>query len=298
MIGKKGIILAGGNATRLRPATQAFGKSLLPVSDKPMIFYPLSVLLQAGVRDILIVTAPRDTSLLQTLLGNGAQFGVNISYIEQPVARGIADAFILAETFIAGDPACLILCDNFFHGEGLSEALAAGWKNAASGATIFCHYVDNPSSYGVADFDAAGQVKQLVEKPVSFVSNWAVTGLYMYDSRACSFAKTLTPSKRGELEITDLNSRYLEQKSLHVVKFDKKFSWFDLGTHPLILEAANLIAKLEDRDRIRIGCPYVTAHQAGYIDRQGLLAAASSLGANPYAESLRRMGSAIGLDPK
>jgi glucose-1-phosphate thymidylyltransferase len=291
VIGKKGIILAGGNATRLRPATTPFGKAFLPVSDKPMIFYPLRVLLQSGVRDILIVTAPRDTALLQALLGDGSQFGVNISYIEQPVARGIADAFILAESFIGGDPVCLILCDNFFYGEGLSRAVAAGWKNAATGATIFCHYVDNPSSYGVADFDAAGQVTRLVEKPATFVSNWAVTGLYIYDSRACAFAKTLTPSKRGELEITDLNSRYLEQGALHVVKFDKSFSWFDLGTYPLILEAGNLIVKMEERDHVRIGCPYITAYQAGYIDKQGLLAAASSIGESPYAATLKELTS-------
>ena len=298
MVGKKGIILAGGNATRLRPATQAFGKALLPVSDKPMIFYPLSVLLQAGVRDILIVTAPRDTSLLRALLGDGSQFGVTISYIEQPLARGIADAFILAESFISGDPVCLILCDNFFHGLGLNEAIAAGWKNATTGATIFCHHVDNPSSYGVADFDAAGHVVRLVEKPASFVSNWAVTGLYMYDGRACSLAKTLTPSKRGELEITDLNGRYLEKNALQVIKFEKNFSWFDLGTYPLILEAANLIVKTEKQDGIRVGCPYVTAYRAGYIDKQGLLVAARAMGVNPYAEFLEKIGSAIGLDPK
>jgi glucose-1-phosphate thymidylyltransferase len=293
VIGKKGIILAAGNATRLYPATLAFGKAFLPVSDKPMIFYPLSVLLKAGIRDIMIVTAPRDKALFHALLGNGAHLGISISYVEQPEARGIADAFILAESFIGGDPVCLILCDNFFYGEGLTEAIEAGWRNVTTGATIFCHQVNNPSSYGVADFDTAGRVTKLVEKPATFVSNWAVTGLYIYDHRAAAFAKTLVPSKRGELEITDLNNRYLEQGALQVIKFDKKFSWFDLGTYPFIHEAGKLIVEMEERDQVRIGCPYITAYQAGYIDKQGLLAAADSLSQSPYAESLRKSASSL-----
>jgi glucose-1-phosphate thymidylyltransferase len=289
MSGRKGIILAGGNATRLRPATLAFGKSFLPVADKPMIFYPLSVLIQAGIKDILIVTAPRDTAMFQPLLGDGSSLGIKITYIEQPVARGIADAFILGESFIGNDPVCLILCDNFFYGPGLGAAIETGWKNTATGATVFCHYVENPSAYGVADFDAAGKITKLVEKPATFVSNWAITGLYIYDNRACAFAKTLKPSKRGEFEITDLNSRYLEHGALQVVKFDKKFTWFDLGTYPLVHEAAKMIVDMEQRDKVRIGCPYIAAYQAGFIDKAGVAKIARTLGDTTYADSLNNL---------
>jgi len=287
MTTRKGIILAGGNATRLHPATLPFGKPFLPVADKPMIFYPLTVLLQSGIKDILVITAPRDKALFHALLGDGSQFGATISYIEQPIARGIADAFIVGESFIAGDPVCLILCDNLFHGEGLSDAIEAGWKNAATGATIFCQYVNNPAAYGVVDFDESGQVTRLVEKPASFVSNWAATGLYIYDGRASALAKTLPLSKRGELEITDLNSLYLQQGALHSIKFHKDFLWLDLGTYSSILEASNLIVNKESRDNIRIGCPYIAAYRAGYINSKDLLAIADSLGNPYYAESLR-----------
>lgn len=289
MAGRKGIILAGGNAARLRPATLAFGKSFLPVADKPMIFYPLSVLIQSGIKDILIVTAPRDTAMFQPLLGDGSSLGIKITYVEQPVARGIADAFLLGESFIGSDPVCLILCDNFFYGRGLHEAIETGWKNAAAGATVFCHYVENPAAYGVAGFDMAGKVTKLVEKPSTFVSNWAVTGLYIYDNRACAIAKTLKPSKRGELEITDLNSRYLEQGALQVVKFDPKFTWFDLGTYPLMHEAAKLIIDMEKRDQVRIGCPYIAAFQAGYLTKTGLATIASRLGSTSYTEFMNNL---------
>ncbi len=252
-----------------------------------MIFYPLSILLQSGVRDILIVTAPRDKALFHALLGDGSQFGAAISYIEQPVARGIADAFILGESFIDGDPVCLVLCDNFFYGEGLDEAIEKGWKNAGTGATIFCQHVSNPSCYGVVSFNNSDKVIGLTEKPQTFISNWAATGLYIYDGRACALAKTLAPSKRGELEITDLNNLYLEQEELRSIKFHKDFLWFDLGTYASILEAGNLVAKIESRDHVRIGCPYIAAYQAGYIDEQGLLDAAKTVGNPVYAASLR-----------
>ena len=287
MANKKGIILAGGNATRLHPATRPFGKPFLPIFDKPMIFYPLCVLLQSGVQDILIITTPKDKALFYSLLGDGSQLGVKLSYIEQPVARGIADAFILGESFIDGDPVCLILCDNFFYGEGLNEAIQSGWKNADRGATVFCQYVSNPSSYGVAEFDNAGQITRLIEKPQTFISHWAVTGLYIYDSRVCTLAKTLAPSERGELEITDLNNLYLQQGSLQSIRLPKNFLWFDLGTYNSILEASNLVAKIESRDSTRIGCPYIAAYQAGYIDDRGLLDIAKTIGNPIYAESLR-----------
>lgn len=287
MTRRKGIILAGGNSTRLHPATLPFGKSFLPVSDKPMIFYPLTVLLQSGVQDILIVTTPRDKVLFDALLGNGSQLGVTISYIEQSVAKGSAYAFILCESFIGGDPVCLIWCDNFFYGEGLSKAIEAGWKNTTAGATVFCQHVSNPSSYGVADFNNAGQMTRLVEKPTTFISNWAVTGLYVYDGRACALAKTLPAPKQGELSTTDLNSLYLAQGDLQSIKFPKDFLWFDLGTYASILEVGNLVAKIESQDNIRIGCPYIAAYEAGYIDKQGLLDITKTIGNPVYAESLR-----------
>jgi glucose-1-phosphate thymidylyltransferase len=284
---KKGIILAGGKASRLHPATLAFGKPFLPVFDKPMIFHPLTVLMRAGIRDVLIVIAPRDRALFQALLGDGSQIGLRISYVEQPVARGIADAFVLGEEFIGDDSVCLILCDNFFHGPGIDSIVHRAW-GVNRGATVFCIHVGDPSAYGVARFDDAGRVRELVEKPESPISNWAVTGLYIYDSRAPRLAKTLKPSKRGELEITDLNIKYLEDGALDAVRFDRGYAWSDLGTYASILDTGRLIASAEQREGARIGCPYITAYNMGYIDARQLVKIADSLGNAGYAATLRK----------
>jgi glucose-1-phosphate thymidylyltransferase len=284
----KGIILAAGKATRLYPTSLAFGKQLMAVYDKPMIYYPLTTLMSIGIRDILIVVAPRDRRLFETLLGDGSQYGVSISYQEQPVQNGIAGAFLAGEKFIANDNVCLILGDNFFHGPNFSEVLANAARKP-EGATVFCHHVDDPSAYGVATLAPDGSVTHLEEKPCRPLSNWVVTGLYLYDNQASSLAKTLKPSARNELEITDLNKKYMERSSLKAVTLGPGHHWFDLGTHQNIHEASAFIFEAERRLGRKIGCPDEAAHKAGFLTDAQLLAHANKIGNQHYADYLRAL---------
>ncbi len=285
---KRGIIVAGGKATRLHPATLTFGKQLLPIYDKPMIYYPLSTLLLAGVREVLIITSPRDKKLFEDLLGDGSRYGISISYIAQPHANGIAGALLLGRDFIGDDNVCLILGDNFFYGPGMDAILSTA-ANDITGATIFCHHVADPSSYGVARLNHNGVVTELVEKPKHYISNWAVTGLYFYDRTVCALADTLAPSARGELEITDLNIRYLEQKKLRAVTLNTEFTWFDLGTHQSIHEAAEFIRSTEHRYGIKIGCLEEAAWKMGLITTEQLLENARSIENTEYAEYIKAL---------
>jgi glucose-1-phosphate thymidylyltransferase len=285
---RKGIIVAGGMATRLHPASLVFGKQFLPIYDKPMIYYPLSLLLMAGIREILIITSPRDRALFEALLQDGRQWGVSLSYIEQPVARGIADAFLLGEDFIGNDGVCLVLGDNFFYGAGLEERLRDAAQNNA-GATVFCAHVDNPAAYGVAALDDNGSVTALEEKPEKPVSNWAVTGLYFYDGRACGFAKTLEPSGRGELEITDLNKCYLNAGALQAVTLPPDFAWFDTGTNETMFAAAALVRDTLHRRHVNIGCPDEAAFKSGLIDGGQLRQNAEEIKNPDYADYLRKL---------
>ncbi|MDE1153762.1 MAG: glucose-1-phosphate thymidylyltransferase RfbA [Micavibrio sp.] len=285
---KKGIILAAGKATRLHPTSLAFGKQLMAIYDKPMIYYPLATLMAAGIRDVLIIVTPRDKPLFETLLGNGSQWGISISYAEQHKQDGIAGAFLIGEKFIGGDNCCLILGDNFFHGPGLDGILKKA-GGAIDGARIFCCHVDEPSAYGVAVLDAAGKVTRLVEKPKELISNWCATGLYFYDNQACEIAKSLKPSARGELEITDLNIRYLEQGKLSAVTLDASYHWFDLGTHGNIHDASQFIRDHEKRTGKKIGCLDEVAYTNGLISREQLMENASKIGNPAYAEYIRNV---------
>ena len=284
----KGIILAGGHATRLYPATRTISKQLLPVYDKPMIYYPLSVLMLAGIREILIISTPTDLPLFQRLLGDGQQIGLSFQYAEQPKPEGLAQAFIIAKDFIAGHPCCLILGDNLFYGQGL----VAGIKNAMKidgGATVFAYWVNDPERYGVVAFDQDGKAIKIVEKPKSHVSNWAVTGLYFYDHHVSEIAATLKPSDRGEYEITDLNKVYLEKGLLRVEKLGRGIAWLDTGTHESFLQAANFIETIEQRQGLKIACLEEIAFRMGYISEKELEALASSMNNSSYGDYLRRL---------
>lgn len=263
----KAIILAAGKGARLLPATRAFGKPLLPIFDKPMIYYPLATLIRAGIRDIAIVTAPRDTALFRDILGDGAALGVSIRYIEQAEAKGIAHAYILARDFIAGEKSCLILGDNFFYGENFRQVFKTALDRHAAGAAIFTTEVEDPSSFGVVRFDDNGRAADIVEKPDHYISSHAVTGLYLYDEKACDLAATLSPSPRGELEIMDLNKIYFAADALDVVRLDASTTWFDLGTHDAMLSGALFVQKHEALTQSKIGCPYTAAFEAGFITR-------------------------------
>jgi len=293
MVVRKGIILVAGKATRLQPMTQVFGKPLVPIFDKPMIYYPISTLITAGIRDILLVTAPRDTALFQQLLGDGTQFGIRLSYAEQPVAKGIADAFLIGESFINGEPSCLLLGDNFFHSTALPTMFADIQAHETQGATIFCTHVENPSAYGVADFDAQGKVRKLVEKPDHFISHNAVTGLYFYDSTACMVAKKLTPSARGELEITDLNIQYLQQGRLQAKALPEDTYWKDLGTPDTMLAAAQFVQKTQTETGLKIGCPYTAAFLSGAIDAEKLQTSAAQIENPDYVAYLKNLPAQI-----
>ena len=288
MTTQKGIILAGGAGTRLHPLTIAVSKQLLPVYDKPMVYYPLSTLMLAGIRDVLVINTPHEQMLFQRLLGDGSQWGIRIRYAVQPQPNGLAEAFIIGRDFVDGHPACLILGDNIFYGHGLTEVL----RHAAArvdGATVFGYWVRDPERYGVAEFDAAGRVVGIEEKPKAPKSNYAVTGLYFYDHRACDFAATLKPSPRGELEITDLNRRYLEDGSLRVEKLGRGYAWLDTGTHESLLQASNFIETIEQRQGLRACCPEEIAFTNGWIDAAQLLALARSLGKSGYGAYLERV---------
>ena len=288
MTPRKGIILAGGSGTRLYPITQSVSKQLLPVYDKPMIYYPLGVLMLAGIRDVLIINTPHEQPLFQRLLGDGSQWGMRIEYAVQPSPDGLAQAFLIGREFLAGGPSCLILGDNIFYGHGLSEMLQRADARTL-GATVFGYWVRDPERYGVAEFAADGRVVGLEEKPAQPKSNYAVTGLYFYDGKVCDYAAQLKPSARGELEITDLNRCYLDAGELHLEPLGRGFAWLDTGTHQSLLEASTFIETIEARQGLRVCCPEEIAWQQGWIDAAQLEALAKPLAKNGYGQYLRSL---------
>ena len=282
---RKGIILAGGSGTRLYPITRVISKQLLPVYDKPMIYYPLSTLMQAGIREILIITTPHEQALFKQLLGDGRQWGIDISFAVQESPDGLAQALIIGEEFLAGCPSCLILGDNIFHGDGLKDMLARSMQRT-EGSTVFGYWVRDPERYGVVEFDADMRVSSLEEKPVRPRSNYAVTGLYFYDSRASQFARELQPSPRGELEITDLNRRYLTDGSLHLERLGRGYAWLDTGTHESLQQASSFIETIENRQGLKVACPEETAFLQGWIDDKRVLELAEPLRNSGYGDYL------------
>ena len=285
---QKGIILAGGSGSRLHPLTLSVSKQLMPVYDKPMIYYPLSILMLAGIREVLIITTPEDQGAFHRLLGDGNQWGIAISYAVQPDPGGLAQAFLIGEDFVAGDPVALVLGDNIFYGHGLPEQLRAAARQE-SGATVFAYHVDDPERYGVVQFDADRKAIGIEEKPTRPKSSYAITGLYFYDSQVIDLAKALKPSARGELELTDLNRAYLEQGNLHVVVMGRGVAWLDTGTHESLMEAANFIEVIQRRQGLKISCPEEIAYNAGFIDDQQVRELARKLQQNEYGQYLLRI---------
>lgn len=285
MTKRKGIILAGGSGTRLYPLTQAISKQLLPVYDKPMIYYPLSVLMLAGIREVLVINTPHEQALFKALLGDGSQWGMDIQYAVQPSPDGLAQAYLIGREFVAGQPSCLVLGDNIFYGHGFTDMLRRA-DSRTDGATVFGYWVNDPERYGVAEFNDQGRVIGIEEKPVKPRSNYAVTGLYFYDGLASDYASELKPSPRGELEITDLNRRYLEAGALHLEPLGRGHAWLDTGTHQSLLEASNFIETIEARQGLRVCCPEEIAFGNGWIDAAQVERLAAPLAKNGYGQYL------------
>jgi glucose-1-phosphate thymidylyltransferase len=284
----KGIVLAGGSGTRLHPLTLAVCKQLLPIYDKPMVYYPISTLMLAGIRDILIISTPKDVPLFKDLLGDGSAWGVRFEYAVQETPRGLADAFIVGRDFIGDDDCALVLGDNLYFGHGLSETLAEAVASK-SGATVFAYHVTDPERYGVVDFDADGRAVSLEEKPAAPRSNWAVTGLYFYDRQVVAMARDLQPSARGELEITDINRLYMEQGQLSVSKLGRGYAWLDTGTHDSLVEATEFIRAIEKRQGQKVGCPEEVAFTKGWISADQVAALGAAMGKTEYGQYLTRL---------
>lgn len=284
----KGIILAGGSGTRLYPVTITVSKQLVPVYDKPMIYYPLSTLMLAGIRDVLIITTPQDAPMFSKLLGNGSQWGMNFEFAVQPKPEGLAQAFIIGADFVRGGPSCLILGDNIYFGHGLGDLMASASKHV-NGARVFAYHVVDPERYGIVEFDEAMRAISIEEKPVKPKSNWAVTGLYFYDEHVVDVAASIRPSARGELEITDVNRTYLERGDLSVELMGRGFAWLDTGTPDSLLEAAEFVGALERRQGLKVCCPEEIAFRQGFIDAKGLEAAADRLGKSAYGHYIRSL---------